>query len=74
MPVIALTGDVEECAFPSRIASEKMLLDQQGLRTGFRCKLGVAILQWTAVREGGLLTVIGFGSHTISRTAKVLAR
>jgi hypothetical protein len=32
-----------------------MLPDQQRLCTGFRCELGVAILQWTALREGGLL-------------------
>ena len=44
VPVIALTGDTQVCAFLKRLASEKMLLDQQRLCTGFRCKLGVAIL------------------------------
>ena len=34
VPVIALTGDTKVCAFLKRLASEKMLLDQQRLCTG----------------------------------------
>jgi hypothetical protein len=49
-----------------------MLMVSNDYAPAFRCELGLAILQWTALREGGLLTVIGFRSHTISRTARGL--